>query len=63
MSVPPARPPPRSDTSVLQELERHQRRREQGIPKLTVLAGPPGSAMSLWRRWLDSQGQASCVSL
>ncbi|MFY0562408.1 endonuclease domain-containing protein [Archangium lansingense] len=63
MSVPSARPPPRSDTSVLQELERHQRRREQGIPKLTVLAGPPGSAMSLWRRWLESRGQSSCVSL
>ncbi|MFY0527161.1 endonuclease domain-containing protein [Archangium gephyra] len=61
--MPPVRPPPRSDTSVLQELERHQLRREQGIPKLTVLAGPPGSAMSLWRRWLDSHGQASCVSL
>lgn len=63
MSVLPARPPPRSDASVIHELERHQRRREQGIPTLTVLAGPPGGAMSLWRRWLASRGQASCVSL
>jgi very-short-patch-repair endonuclease len=44
-------------------LERHQRRREQGIPRLTVLAGPAGSAMSLWRRWLDARGQGLCVSL
>jgi very-short-patch-repair endonuclease len=61
MSVSP--PHIRSDASVLHELERHQRRREQGIPRLTVLAGPPGSAMSLWRRWLDSRGQGVCVSL
>lgn len=61
--MPLARAPIRSDTSVFQELDRHQRRREQGIPKLTVLAGPPGSAMSLWRRWLDSRHQPLRVSL
>ncbi|WP_395812707.1 DUF559 domain-containing protein [Archangium minus] len=60
--MPSSRPHIRSDASVLQELERHQRRREQGIPKLTVFAGPPGSAMSLWRRWLDSRHQPLCVS-
>jgi hypothetical protein len=44
-------------------LERHQRRREQGIPKLTVLSGPPGLAVPLWRRWLDSHHRALCISL
>jgi very-short-patch-repair endonuclease len=63
MSVSPARTDARSDAFALHELERHQRRREQGIPTLTVLAGPPGGAMSLWRRWLDSRGQALRTSL
>ncbi len=60
--MPSARSHTRSEASVLHELERHQRRREQGIPTLTVFAGPPGSAMSLWRRWLHSRGQTLCVS-
>lgn len=59
----PSRPRLRSDASLLHELERHQRRREQGIPTLTVLAGPPVGTLSLWRRWLASRGQALCVSL
>jgi hypothetical protein len=50
--VPLARPDTRSDAFALHELERHQRRREQGIPTLTVLAGPPRTAASLWHRWL-----------
>ncbi|HEX8539538.1 MAG TPA: DUF559 domain-containing protein, partial [Cystobacter sp.] len=29
---------------------------------LTVLAGPPGAALALWRRWLEARGQALCVS-
>ncbi|QRO03053.1 DUF559 domain-containing protein [Archangium violaceum] len=44
-------------------MERHQRRREQGIPTLTVLAGPPGLASSLWRRWLDSLHRPVCTVL
>ncbi|HSP81899.1 MAG TPA: DUF559 domain-containing protein [Myxococcaceae bacterium] len=51
----------RSDTFALQELERHQHRREQGIPTLTVLVGPPGAAASLWRRWLDSHHRPLCT--
>lgn len=63
MSVPLARPDTRSDAFVLHELERHQRRREQGIPTLTVLAGPPGTAASLWRQWLGSLHRSGCTVL
>jgi hypothetical protein len=54
----PARPDTWSDTSVLHELDRHQRRREQGIPTLTVLAGPPDLALSLWSYWLAAHRRA-----
>ncbi|HYO70870.1 MAG TPA: DUF559 domain-containing protein [Archangium sp.] len=56
-----ARPDTRSDAFILHELERHQRRREQGIPTLTVLAGPPGTASSFWRQWLDSLHRSGCT--
>lgn len=59
--MPLARPDTRSDAFALHELERHQRRREQGIPTLTVLAGPPGTAASLWRRWLESLHRPGCM--
>jgi hypothetical protein len=59
--VPLARSDTRSDAFTLHELERHQRRREQGIPTLTVLAGPPRLAASLWRRWLDSLHRPACT--
>ncbi|HEX5752520.1 MAG TPA: DUF559 domain-containing protein [Archangium sp.] len=59
--VPLARPDNRSDAFVLHELERHQRRREQGIPTLTVLAGPPGTAASFWRQWLGSIHRPGCT--
>ena len=55
------RPDTRSDAFALHELERHQRRREQGIPTLTVLAGPPGTAASLWRRWLEPLHRPGCT--
>ncbi|OJH36645.1 DUF559 domain-containing protein [Cystobacter ferrugineus] len=54
-------PSPRPEPAAPPALERHQRRREQGIPTLTVLSGPPGAALALWRRWLDARGQALCV--
>ncbi len=63
LPVPLARPDNRSDAFVLHELERHQRRREQGIPTLTVLAGPPGTAASLWRQWLGSLHKSGCTVL
>lgn len=54
---------PEKPLSLLHELERHQRRREQGIPTMTVLAGPAGSALALWRRWLDSRQRSLCTVL
>ncbi|OJT26233.1 hypothetical protein BO221_07865 [Archangium sp. Cb G35] len=59
--MPLARPDNRSEAFVLHELDRHQRRREQGIPTLTVLAGPPGTAASLWRQWLGSLHRSGCT--
>ena len=38
-------------------LERHQRRRDQGIPTLTLLSGPPASALALWSGWLNGHGR------
>lgn len=55
-------PSPHPEPAVALALERHQRRREQGYPTLTVLAGPPGAALSPWRRWLDARGQALRIS-
>jgi hypothetical protein len=55
----PASPPEPPASPVL---ERHQRRRDQGIPTLTVLAGPPGAALALWRRGLAARGRPLCVS-
>jgi very-short-patch-repair endonuclease len=60
--VPPAPSASPSDTAAFSALDRHQHRREQAIPTLTVLAGPPGAALSLWRRWLEARGLGLCVS-
>lgn len=60
--MPSAPSAPPSDTAVLSALDRHQHRREQAIPTLTVLAGPPGAALSLWQRWLEARGLGLCVS-
>ena len=43
---------------VLQELDRHQQRRDGGIPTLSVLVGPPGLAVTLWRDWTLTSGRA-----
>ncbi|MBM7112456.1 endonuclease domain-containing protein [Archangium primigenium] len=53
MPAPRSSPPPLPNT-----LERHQRRRAQGIPTLTVLAGPPVAALTLWRAWLAPHARA-----
>jgi very-short-patch-repair endonuclease len=58
--VPPV--PPSSDTAAFSALDRHHHRREQAIPTLTVLTGPPAAALSLWGRWLEARGLSLCVS-
>ena len=35
-------------------LARHQRRREQGVPTLSVLVGALDAAVVFWRAWVDS---------
>jgi hypothetical protein len=37
-------------------LDLHQRRRERGIPTLTVLTGPLGLGVARWRRWAAERG-------
>lgn len=37
-------------------LDRHQIRREQGIPTVTVLVGPPGLGVQAWRNWAGRRG-------
>jgi hypothetical protein len=36
------------------EMERHQRRREAGVPTVSVLVGPPEEGASAWRSWAGS---------
>jgi hypothetical protein len=37
-------------------LDRHQRRREQGIPTISVLCGPTGLGVRRWRAWASGRG-------
>jgi hypothetical protein len=37
-------------------LDRHQRRREQSIPTVSVLSGPVGLAVRRWRAWAAQRG-------
>jgi hypothetical protein len=39
-------------------LDRHQRRREQGIPTISVLCGPTGLGVRRWRAWASGRGVA-----
>jgi Protein of unknown function (DUF559) len=39
-------------------LDRHQRRREQSIPTVSVLCGPIGLGAYRWRAWAAAQGRA-----
>jgi very-short-patch-repair endonuclease len=38
-------------------LDRHQHLRSQGLPVVTVLAGPPGLGGRVWRRWAADGGR------
>ena len=42
-------------------LDRHQRRREQSIPTISVLGGPVGLGVRRWRAWAARRGQAVVV--
>ena len=44
-----------------QALDRHQLRRGQGIPTLSVLVGDPADAVALWREWAGASGYAVAV--
>lgn len=47
--------------SVQAALARHQERRDQGIPTLSVLVGSPAELTTSWRAWLASHGRAALV--
>jgi very-short-patch-repair endonuclease len=62
--VPSAPSEPRGEVLAQHALERHQRRRQQqGIPTLTVFAGPPGQAMASLRHWAAQRQQPLCVAV
>lgn len=42
-------------------LDRHQRRRDAGLPTLSVLSGPVGLAAGTGRRWAEDRGRAVVV--
>lgn len=44
-------------TAALRALERHQHRRDGGIPVLSVLAGPEETAAALWCDWSSAAGR------
>ncbi len=43
--------------SIRSLLARHQRRREQGLPTLSLLVGPPEHALAAWADWAESAGR------
>ncbi|WP_181790454.1 endonuclease domain-containing protein [Myxococcus llanfairpwllgwyngyllgogerychwyrndrobwllllantysiliogogogochensis] len=45
-----------ADTALLDSLDRHARRRAEGIPTLSVLVGPQDRAILLWDEWLHRSG-------
>ena len=46
---------------VAARLERHEQRRQQGVPTLTVLSGPPGLGARTWRAWIAATGHPPAV--
>ncbi len=51
-----AHEPPEDRAAVRQALERHQRRREQGVPTLSVLVGVQAEATAAWADWTAAIG-------
>ncbi len=48
--------------SWLAPLRRHRRRRQQGVPTVSVLVGPPGVAEWVWSRWQRGMNARSIVA-
>ena len=48
-------------TPAAEPLDRHQRRREQSIPTISVLCGPVGLGVSRWRAWTAGRGAPAVV--
>ncbi|MCP3138693.1 endonuclease domain-containing protein [Pyxidicoccus xibeiensis] len=53
--------PPPVDTALLDSLNRHARRRDDGIPTLSTLVGPQEQALALWTEWIHRQGLSVVV--
>ncbi|MFY2562763.1 endonuclease domain-containing protein [Corallococcus terminator] len=51
-----------ADTALLDSLDRHARRRAEGIPTLSVLVGPQDRARLLWDEWLHRSGLKAASS-
>lgn len=51
-----------ADTALLDSLDRHARRRAEGIPTLSVLVGPQTRALRLWDEWLHRSGLKAASS-
>jgi len=47
---------PVADPEIRMVFKRHAVRRDAGIPTVTVLVGPPGTARRTWRRWTENTG-------
>ncbi len=52
----------RLERSVSEGLDRHQGRRDQGVPAPTVLLGPVEGALERWHRWAQAGERALAVS-
>lgn len=53
--------PPAEWAAVCLALERHQGRRQQGIPTLGVLIGPPETAAAVWQEWAQATGRTASI--
>lgn len=50
------------ELNTLATLERQQRRRFEGTPTVSVLTGPVGLGLSLWRQWLQGHRRGTALS-
>ena len=53
---------PPVETALLDSLDRHARRRAEGIPTLSTLVGPSERALSLWTQWVHRHGLGVAVA-